>query len=76
MQSLVATNLVTLFPVVTWCRLVRRVPMHDGLHVVQEGPLEQVPHVVAGVDLLHLNLRVYVAVVQEAYVCFFHLRIK
>ena len=37
---------------------------HHG-HVEEEGLLEEVPHVVAGVDLLHLHLGVDVAVGQE-----------
>lgn len=42
-------------------------------HVVQEV-LKQSPHMSAGVYLLHLNLRVYVTVVQEVYVSCFHLK--
>lgn len=42
-------------------------------HVVQEV-LKQSPHMSAGVYLLHLNLCVYVTVVQEVYVSCFHLK--
>lgn len=40
---------------------------------VHEEILEQLPHVVAGVDLLHLHLRVHVAVIEEVNVRDFHL---
>jgi hypothetical protein len=46
---------------------------HDG-HVEQEAPLEQLPHVVRRVDLLHLYLGVDVAVSQEVDVSIFHLK--
>ena len=51
--------------------VMRRV-RHDG-HVQQEAPLEELPHVVRGVDLLHLDLSVDVAVSQEVDVRVFHL---
>jgi len=45
----------------------------DDAHVEEEAPLEQFPHVVGRVDLLHLDLRVDVAVSQEVNVGIFHL---
>ena len=39
----------------------------DG-HYIDEEVLEQRPHVITGVDLFHLYLCVYVAVIQEVYV--------
>ena len=45
----------------------------DDAHVEEEAPLEQLPHVVGRVDLLHLDLRVDVTVSQEVYVRIFHL---
>ncbi len=46
----------------------------DDGHVEQEASLEQLPHVVRRVDLLHLNLGVDVAVSQEVDVRVFHLK--
>jgi hypothetical protein len=40
----------------------------------QEAPLEELPHVVGGVDLLHLHLRVDVAVGQKVDVSVLHLK--
>ena len=40
---------------------------------VDEEVLEQLPHVVARVDLLHLNLGVDVAVIEEVHVAVLHL---
>ena len=45
---------------------------HNG-HVEEEGALKELPHVVRGVDLLHLHLRVDVAVGQEVDVGVLHL---
>ena len=45
---------------------------HYG-HVEEEGALEELPHVVRGVDLLHLNLGVDVAVRQEVDIGVLHL---
>ena len=47
---------------------------YDG-HVNEEV-LKQSPHVTAAVDLLHLNLCVDVAVVQEVDVGGFHLKLN
>jgi len=46
----------------------------DNCHVQEEGLLEQVPHVVGGVDLLHLNLCVDVTVRQKVDISVFHFR--
>ena len=48
----------------------------DDAHVEEEAPLEQLPHVIGRVDLLHLDLRVDVAVSQEVDVRIFHLNKK
>ena len=40
---------------------------------IHQEVLEELPHVVGGVDLLHLHLRVHVAVVQEVDVGDLHL---
>lgn len=53
--------------------LSQRVTCTYPAHIVQEV-LKQSPHMSAGVYLLHLNLRVYVTVVQEVYVSCFHLK--
>jgi hypothetical protein len=45
----------------------------DNGHVQKEGALKELPHVVRGVDLLHLHLRVDVAVGQEVHVGVLHL---
>ena len=59
-------------------RVVRVLPVvcrvgHDP-HVQEERALEQLPHVVGCVDLLHLHLRVDVAVGQEVDVGVLDLR--
>ena len=40
---------------------------------VDQEVIKEFPHVVAGVDLLHLHLGVNIAVVQEVDVGYFHL---
>lgn len=41
---------------------------------VNQEVLEELPHVVGGVDLLHLNLSVHVTVVQEVDISYLHLK--
>ncbi len=57
---------------------VRVLPVVRGVgddgHVEQEASLEQLPHVVRRVDLLHLYLGVDVAVSQEVDVSVFYLK--
>ena len=57
---------VRVFPVVS--------RVWDDGHVEEEAPLEQLPHVVRRVDLLHLHLGVDVAVSQEVDVSVFDLK--
>ena len=45
----------------------------DDAHVEEERLLKELPHVVGCVDLLHLDLGVDVAVIQEVDVCVLHL---
>lgn len=47
--------------------------VRDDGHVEKEAPLEELPHVVRGIDLFHLDLGVDVAVGQEVDVGIFHL---
>ena len=46
----------------------------DDAHVEQERPLEELPHVVGRVDLLHLHFGVDVAVGEEVDVSILHFR--
>lgn len=41
---------------------------------IHQEVIKQLPHVIAGVDLLHLHLRVHVAVIQEVHISHLHLR--
>lgn len=43
---------------------------------INQEVLKELPHVVGGVDLLHLHLRVHVAVVEEVDVGDLHLKIN
>lgn len=47
--------------------------MHYPAYVNQKV-LKQLPHMVAGVDLLHFDLRVHVAMVQEVDISNFNLK--
>lgn len=41
---------------------------------IHQEVIKQLPHMVTGVDLLHLHLRVHVAVIQEVHIRHLHLR--
>ena len=40
---------------------------------VNKKILKQLPHVIAGINLLHFHLGIHIAVIQEVNVCDFHL---
>lgn len=41
---------------------------------IHQEVIKQLPHVITGVDLFHLHLRVHVAVIQEVHIRHLHLR--
>ena len=48
----------------------------DQIHVLNETLLKQLPHVIRGVDFLHLHFCVNVTMSQEVHVCIFYLEEK